>query len=102
MQFAGHFLVWFAGGASSVLDLSTGNGFDVAGTVTGTEGSIVIAELPANPGTKGGLIPTHVSRVPTGGARHHWLPVTATRRARTGWGRNGGCPVGLHRCRACS
>jgi hypothetical protein len=40
---AGRFLVWFAGTTSSVLDLTTGYGFDVPGTVSGSPDWIVTA-----------------------------------------------------------
>jgi hypothetical protein len=68
MQFASHFLVWFAASASSVMDLNTGNAFDVQGSVSGTSDSIVLAETPANAGKGGGLVPTRVSRVSTSSA----------------------------------
>jgi hypothetical protein len=75
MQFAGDFLVWFGGGASSVLDLTTGVGFDVSGTVSGSADAIVEAEPTAQPSTKGGIVASRVSRIATRSA----VPLTACR-----------------------
>jgi hypothetical protein len=63
---AGHFLLWFGGTASSVLDLTTGLGFDVPGTVAGSAEWIVTA-LPtgAAPTTGRGHPTSQVSRVST-------------------------------------
>ncbi|GIH05467.1 hypothetical protein Rhe02_35340 [Rhizocola hellebori] len=44
LHLAGGFLLWYGGTASSVLDLSTGAAFDVAGTVTGSADWIVTAQ----------------------------------------------------------
>jgi hypothetical protein len=63
MKFAGQFLVWFGGGASSVLDLSTGNGFDVPGTVTGSAESIITTEKLGQPKTNGASVASRVSRI---------------------------------------
>jgi hypothetical protein len=60
LALAGQFLVWFAAASSSVLDLSTGAGFDVPGTVTGSPDWIVTATPDAT-----GTAPSLVSRLPT-------------------------------------
>jgi hypothetical protein len=44
LHLAGGFLLWYGGTASSVLDLSTGAAFDVAGTVTGSADWIVASQ----------------------------------------------------------
>jgi len=64
LQFAGPFLTWFAGGASSVLDLSTGRAFDVDGTVSGSAEAIVVARTPTSPSGRGKASgPTRLSAV---------------------------------------
>lgn len=68
MRVAGHFLVWFAGGTSSVLDLTTGNGFDVSGTVTGSADSVVLAQPVGQAGGKAALVASRVSRIAVGAA----------------------------------
>jgi hypothetical protein len=72
MQFAGDFLVWFAAGASSVLDLSTGRAFDVPGSVTGSAQAIVLT-VPTRSSVRTGLTPVRVAWLPTASAP----PVTA-------------------------
>lgn len=41
MQLAGHFMVWFAATRSSVLDLTTGYGFDIKGSLAASPEAIV-------------------------------------------------------------
>ena len=43
LQISGHYLVWYAGATSALLDLTTGAGFDVPGTVAGTPQTLAIA-----------------------------------------------------------
>jgi hypothetical protein len=59
LQVAGDFLVWFGGRTSSVLDLRTGNGFDIAGTVAGS-GPWIAAAQPAAAGSA-----ARISRIST-------------------------------------
>jgi hypothetical protein len=66
LQVAGDFVVWYGGITSSVLDLTTGKGFDIAGTVTGSAGWIA-ASMPQ---TAPGGITTSVVRIPTSAASH--------------------------------
>lgn len=63
MHLSDHYLVWFGGGTSSVLDLNTGNGFDIPGTVSGSADSIVVTEPVSAPSTKGELVASRVSRI---------------------------------------
>jgi hypothetical protein len=63
LQFAGHFLLWFGGNASSVLDLASGAGFDVSGTVTGSPDWIAVAQPVAPVKSKGAIVPSRVSLV---------------------------------------
>jgi len=57
LQLAGHFVLWFGGATSSILDLETGAAFDVPGTIAGSADAVV-ASQPA-PGAGG-----RVSAVP--------------------------------------
>jgi len=63
LQLAGHFVLWYNGASSSVLDLRTGNGFDVQGTVTGSAAAITIAEPVTNPKTKSTFVASRVSTI---------------------------------------
>lgn len=49
LQLAGHFLLWYTGNGSSVLDLNTGNAFDVSGSVAASADTIAIAEKTLQP-----------------------------------------------------
>lgn len=42
MQLAGHFLLWYTGTRSVVLDLTTGNGFDTQGELAGSADTIAL------------------------------------------------------------
>lgn len=50
LQIAGDFVVWFSGLTSSVLDLTTGAGFDLPGTVAGSPDWIAASPPPTPPG----------------------------------------------------
>jgi hypothetical protein len=63
LQLAGRFVLWYTGNGSSVLDLRTGNAFDVQGPVAGSEDAIAIEEPVAYPPTKGTFVPSRVSTV---------------------------------------
>src|SRR5579859_2377553 len=52
LQVSGHFVLWFSGAVSSVLDLTTGKAFDVQGTVTGSSERIAAAEPVSQPAAK--------------------------------------------------
>jgi len=47
LSLAGHFLLWFTGSSSAVLDLTTGNGFDFDGTVAGSQERIALVKASA-------------------------------------------------------
>jgi hypothetical protein len=64
LQIAGHFLLWYTGNGSSVLDLRTGDAFDIGGTVAETANTIAIEEPVGSPATKGGYVPSRVSVLP--------------------------------------
>ena len=70
LQLAGHFVLWYTGKGSSVLDLRTGKAFDVNGSVAASPGSVVVAEQ-SGPSPKGG------SQGPAAPARVATLPVSA-------------------------
>ena len=57
-----HYLVWFTGGANTVVDLETGNGFDIdlPSSIAGADREIVIARTQ---GTKTGPKSTTVSTI---------------------------------------
>src|SRR5262249_20844897 len=65
LRLAGHFVLWFGGGASSVLDLRTGNAFDVHGTVAGSPDRIATAEAVGRPAIKGGFTASRLSSIAT-------------------------------------
>lgn len=44
LQPVGHYLLWYTGTTSAVLDVTTGNGFDVHGSIAGSASRIVSAE----------------------------------------------------------
>jgi hypothetical protein len=72
LQLAGHYLLWYGGSASSVLDLTTAAAFDVPGTVTGSADWIVTA-VPASAGpttAKQSPSGSRVSRISTPAAPH--------------------------------
>jgi hypothetical protein len=65
LQLAGHFVLWYTGNGSSVLDLQTGNAFDVTGSVAGSADAIAI-EQPGGPSsTKGAFVSSRVSTLAT-------------------------------------
>jgi len=49
LQLAGHFVLWYTGTASSVLDLRTGDAFDVAGAVAASADTIAVEEQLGQP-----------------------------------------------------
>jgi hypothetical protein len=61
LQLAGHFLLWYNGTSSSVMDLRTGAGFDLRGEVAGSPGAVVIARSVAAQAAKGGSAGSRVS-----------------------------------------
>ncbi len=61
LQIAGHFVLWYTGNGSSVLDLRTGDAFDVGGSVAGSANAIAVEEPVGNPPTKGRYAPSRVS-----------------------------------------
>jgi len=65
LQLAGHFVLWYTGNGSSVLDLRTGNAFDVGGSVTASADAIAIEEPVGQPPTKGAFVPSRVSILAT-------------------------------------
>jgi hypothetical protein len=65
LQFAGHFVVWYGGTASEVLDLTTGKAFDLPGTLAGSPSRIVTAVPVSPPAAKGGTAPSRVSSIAT-------------------------------------
>jgi hypothetical protein len=44
LQVSGDFLVWYAGASSALLDLRTGRGFDLPGTVAGSAQTLAVAQ----------------------------------------------------------
>jgi hypothetical protein len=65
LQLAGHFVLWYTGNGSSVLDMQTGDAFDVRGSVAASADSIAIEE-PAGPSpTKGAFASSRVSTLAT-------------------------------------
>jgi len=60
LQLAGHFVLWYTGNGSSVLDLRTGGAFDVAGSVAASAGAIAI-EQPVGHPAKGAFVSSRVS-----------------------------------------
>lgn len=62
LQLAGHYLLWYGGITSSVLDLESGSGFDVAGSVAGSDNWIAFEE-PVRAPAKGESVSSIVSRI---------------------------------------
>lgn len=67
LQLAGRFVLWFSGAASSVLDLRTGDAFDVNGTVAASGERITIAQTAAAGGAaaKGQFTASRVASIAT-------------------------------------
>jgi hypothetical protein len=63
LQLAGHYLLFYGGVASSILDLTTGAAFDVAGSLAGSDEKIAKEEPSAPIGQKGQLVSSRVSVV---------------------------------------
>jgi hypothetical protein len=61
LQLAGHFVLWYTGNGSSVLDLRTGNAFDVVGSVAATADTIAVEEQIGQPPPKGSFASVRVS-----------------------------------------
>jgi hypothetical protein len=63
MQLADHYLLYYGGTSSTVLDLLTGNGFDVAGSLAGSD-QVIAKEEPSAPTTqKGQPVSSRISSV---------------------------------------
>jgi hypothetical protein len=62
-QLAGHFLLFYGGVASSILDLTTGAAFDVAGSLAGSDERIAKEEPSGPVGQKGQLVSSRISAV---------------------------------------
>ena len=65
LQLAGHFVLWYAGNGSSVLDLRTGSAFHVGGSVAGSADDIAIEEPLGRPPAKGAFVRSRVSVLAT-------------------------------------
>jgi len=63
MQLAGHYLLFYGGVASSILDLTTGAAFDVAGSLAGSDEKIAKEEPSVPIGQKGQLVASRISAV---------------------------------------
>jgi hypothetical protein len=61
LQLAGHFLLWYTGTGSSVLDLRTGNAFDVQGTLAASADAIAVDQSTVQPVPKGTFAASRVS-----------------------------------------
>jgi hypothetical protein len=57
LQVSGHYLVWYAGATSALLDLTTGAGFDLPGTVAATPQTVAVARSQP----PGGPVISHVA-----------------------------------------
>jgi hypothetical protein len=53
MQLADHYLLYYGGTSSTILDLSTGNGFDVGGSLAGSD-RVIAKEEPSGPAAQKG------------------------------------------------
>jgi hypothetical protein len=63
MQLADHYLLYYGGTSSTVLDLSTGNGFDVGGSLAGSD-QVIAKEEPSGPAAqKAPAISSRISSV---------------------------------------
>jgi hypothetical protein len=60
LQLAGHFALWYTGTATSVLDLLTGNAFDIAGSAAASVGQIAVEQQLRQP-PKGSFASVRVS-----------------------------------------
>jgi hypothetical protein len=61
LQLAGPYLAWFAAGSSAIMDVRTGAGFDVAGSVSAAVDDLVIAPVAVRKGAAPAA--GHVTRV---------------------------------------
>jgi hypothetical protein len=64
LQLTGHFVLWYTGTGSSVLDLQTGNAFDLAGSGAASAGAITVQEQLKQP-PKGSFASVRVSTLAT-------------------------------------
>ena len=64
LQLAGHFVLWYTGMGSSVLDLRTGNAFDIAGSGAASADAITVQEQLKQP-PKGSFASVRVSTLAT-------------------------------------
>ena len=63
LQLAGHYLLYYGGASSTVLDLGTGVGFDVAGSLAGSEERIVKEEPAGAIAQKGQVTSSRISGI---------------------------------------
>lgn len=75
MQLAGHFVLWFGGTVSSILDVTTGAAFDIAGTTAGSPERIATSEpigpsgaTPSSAPDRGHVTASRVSSIATASA----------------------------------
>ena len=61
LQLAGHYLLYYGGASSTVLDLATGIGFDVAGSLAGSDERIAKEEPSGPVAQKGQLTSSRIS-----------------------------------------
>ena len=62
-QLAGHFVLWYTGTGTSVLDLRSGDAFDIAGSAAASPGTIAVEQQISQP-PKGSYASTRVSTLP--------------------------------------
>ena len=65
LQLAGHFVLWYTGNGSSVLDMRTGDAFDVRGSVAGSADAIAIEQPGGQAPPKGAFASSRVSTLAT-------------------------------------
>jgi hypothetical protein len=64
LQLTGHFVLWYTGSGSSVLDLRTGSAFDIAGSAAASADAITVQEQLKQP-PKGSYASVRVSTLAT-------------------------------------
>jgi hypothetical protein len=68
LQIAGHFVLWYTGTGSSVLDLTTGAAFDISGGAAGSPDVIVLEQPVHAPTNKTEFVASRISSIPTSAA----------------------------------
>jgi hypothetical protein len=68
LQIAGHFVLWYTGTGSSVLDLTTGAAFDITGSAAGSSDLIVLEQPVHAPTNKVESVASRISSIPTSAA----------------------------------